>query len=164
MSLAQGGLIKQTICTDHSNPEGWQPDHTLAFNVQFVNSALFQQITGEAAPPTPVDARVYALTGFPFYEMYEEASAVHGDFSGVRSIAQIENMQEEKVEPTVALLDSRGRRANPAYEKFKKEMVYDPCGLLDPLGPLRGFRTVRDMEEELGKLSLGTADENRGTE
>jgi hypothetical protein len=80
-------------------------------------------------------AAVYARHGFPFFEMFEEPSAVHGDFGGVKSIAQLHALKENVVEPRVL-------RVWAGLER--------KVGLTNPKGPMRKFRTVKDLENEYG--------------
>lgn len=159
MAVARGGHIKQAINEDHYLPDSWQPDHTLAFNVQLINSEVFQQVTGQPPPRTPVTAKAYAEAGLPFFDIHEQPSHIHGDFKNVKSIAEIDNEDEPTVKPDVIMLDSRRRRATPAYEELKK-IVDDPDGLLDPVGPLREFRTVKDLKDGLDSMTLNSFEEN----
>jgi hypothetical protein len=77
-------------------------------------------------------AAVYALHGFPFFEMFEEPSSVHGDFGGVKSVAQLGAFKENVVQPRVL------------------RMLPRAVGLVNPQGPMQKFRTVKDLENEYG--------------
>lgn len=50
MGDAPGGLIKQCILQDTNRASTWERDRTVCFNVQMLNSDMFQQITGKAPP------------------------------------------------------------------------------------------------------------------
>lgn len=72
MGIAAGGLIKQTIWRDNYDPATWDVAHSTVFNVQIMNSATFQSMTGEAAPETPITAETYAAHGYPYYSIWNE--------------------------------------------------------------------------------------------
>jgi hypothetical protein len=139
MGIAAGGLIKQTIVNDNNNPTIWDTGNGTIFNVQILNSAAFEAITGKAPPKTPVTARTYAAHGYPYYDIYDEKpSGIKGDFSGVQSVAE------------------KDLQGVPALEKAKAvaEVIEDtnnPLVLLDQAGGYTGFRPVKVMEEELIK-------------
>ena len=146
MGIAAGGLIKQSILEDTNDPGIWEVNNGTIFNLQILNSAAFEAITGEAPPETPVTAKMYAEHGFPYYKIYDEKpSGIKGDFSGVQSVAE------------------RDLQGVPTLEKAKAvaEVIEDtnnPVVLLDKTGGYTGFRPVKVMEEELikkfGKLQF----------
>lgn len=146
MGIAAGGIIRQTIVKDQNNPIIWETNNGTIFNVQILNSAAFEAITGEAPPETPVNAKTYAEHGYPYYEIYnEKPSGIKGDFSGVQSVAE------------------KDLQGFPTLEKAKAlakviEDMNNPVVLLDKTGARTGFRPVKVMEEELikkfGKLEF----------
>jgi len=148
MGIAKGGKIEQAIRTDKHLPSRWNPKHTMAFNVQLLNASVFEQVTGLPPPETPVNAEIYAAAGLPFFDMYEEQSNVSGDFDKVKSIGQIDKTKDNTVKPRLVAI-----KAPPAYENLRT-MVDDPDGLLDPVGPLREFRTVTDLRSDVERMSL----------
>jgi len=153
MGIAKGGKIEQVIRTDPYPPSQWNSEHTMAFNVQLLNSNAFQQVTGLPPPETPVTAMCYAKQGLPFFDMYEEQSDISGDFDKVKSVRQIDKKEDTAVEPRLLSIDPTGRRPTAAYENLKT-IVNDPDGLLDPVGPLREFRTVFDLQKDVERMSL----------
>src|SRR6202043_271287 len=72
MSLAAGGLIKQSINTDNYPPSIWDRDNSVLLNVQLLNSESFQAVTGFEPPASPIDAKTYAAYGMPFYDIWNE--------------------------------------------------------------------------------------------
>jgi hypothetical protein len=102
------------------------------FNTQILNSAVYQRVTGEAAPTRPITAATYASFGLPFFHMYEEPSGIHGDFGMVKSVAELDKKKEDAVEPKIQNM------ASPVTS----------TGLINMNGPLREFRTVGDLEKE----------------
>lgn len=162
MSVAAGGKIKQVIWKD-PHPESWAGPKTTVFNVQVLNSALYKAVTGSPPPMLPMDAQTYKRYGFPFFAMYEEPSGVFGEFSLVKSVAQIDKVNEEEVEPSVVQIHRNGDKnahsgmiipaSIPACANFHFSFTA-PIGITNPAGPLREFRTVSDIEKELQNFNM----------
>ena len=95
LGVAPGGLIKQCILKDTNPAIIWDRDRTICFNVQILNSAMFQQVTGKAPPSTPISAKTYADQGLPFYKIYGETSNVKGDFAGIKSVKQLDRIKND---------------------------------------------------------------------
>lgn len=143
MSIAAGGKIKQVIHEDDKG-EDWLPKRTIVFNVQVLNSAVHKAVTGSDPPTNPVTAQTYAKSGFPFFKMYEEPSGISRDFSLVKSVGEIDGIEDEVVKPNTVIIGQRGGRNRTA----------PATGLVNPNGPLREFRTMRDLEEEFGNVNV----------
>ena len=137
MSVAAGGKIKQCIKPDELGTE-WQPGRTTIFNVQILNSAVYHAVTGETPPTRPMTAKDYATHGFLFFELYEEPSTIHGNFGKVKSIAQLDAVEDEEVEPNTVAIGGGS------------------VGLANPNGPLREFRTVSDLKRQLESVHIGS--------
>lgn len=65
MSIAAGGLIKQTIVKDDRPTSDWDTTRATLFNVTLVNAQHFNNLTDLNQPPTPVTAKVYLMLGLP---------------------------------------------------------------------------------------------------
>jgi hypothetical protein len=76
----------------------------------------------------------------PFYKVYEEPSDISGNFNMVKSIGQIDKNTDGLVTRAVVTLGAGDRRV--------------AGGLIDLNGPLREFRTVRDLEKEFEDLHV----------
>ncbi|KAJ4348715.1 uncharacterized protein N0V89_010093 [Didymosphaeria variabile] len=100
MSIAAGGKIKQAIHADTYSNE-WLSDRTTVFNVQILNSAAYKVVTGNPPPSKPICAQTYAENGMPFFAIYEEPSGISGDFGMVKSVAQIDGIEEKNVNPGI---------------------------------------------------------------
>ena len=102
MGIAAGGRIRQVIHEDLKGDK-WLPHHTTVFNVQILNSLLYKWVTGVPAPGRPIDVATYAASGLPFFAHYEEPSGICGGaaFANVQSVAEIQEVKEEVVEPPV---------------------------------------------------------------
>ena len=136
LGIAPGGLIKQCIIEDNYPPSTWEPDRSISFNVQILNSELFHQLTGFAPPDTPITAETYAEQGLPFYKFYEEEhSTIKGDFAGISSVKAV-----DKAKAKSGQQDNRRDEDEPSYA--------NPLILLDKNASIH-FRPVKEMKDEL---------------
>jgi hypothetical protein len=115
LTVGAGGSIKQTIVPDKNDPRIWDVASAKLINIQLVNSAAFELITGLATPSTPVTYKTYVSAGMPFYDIYkEQPSTVSGAFSKVKTISQIDAAQDQstghKFDPLKPTLCSRCSR------------------------------------------------------
>jgi hypothetical protein len=65
-----------------------------------LNSKARSTVNGPPEPETMVDAKLYATLGCPFSEKWDEPSQVAGDFAVVRSLAQLDQTEEEDLPDT----------------------------------------------------------------
>ncbi len=72
MGLGAGGQMEQKIYPDHHGPGTWDLKQKTTVRVHIVNSEMYQAITGERAPATPISARTYTEYGFPWFKLYDE--------------------------------------------------------------------------------------------
>lgn len=135
MTVAAGGNIEQTIRPDRLGSD-WQPGRTTVLNVQILNSAVYQAVTGEAPPDQPLTAAKYKQYNMPFFKLYEEPGVLHGSLSQVKSVAEID--QDEDVEVVPGTVDINGASIS----------------LVNPNGPLSKFRTVADIKKELAQVHV----------
>jgi hypothetical protein len=59
--------------------------------VHIVNSMLYEQITGQKPPATPVTARAYAEHGYPWFDLYDEQL---GDVDSSETLAGVKSIKE----------------------------------------------------------------------
>lgn len=135
MTVAAGGKIKQCIVADTLGSH-WQPGRTTTFNVQILNSAVYQAVTGEASLCMPLSAVDYTRYNMPVFKFYEEPSTILGNFDKVKSIAQIDEDEDMEVKPRAVAINR------------------PPVGLANPYGPLREFRTVADLKKQLEQVHI----------
>ncbi|EEU46693.1 uncharacterized protein NECHADRAFT_77326 [Fusarium vanettenii 77-13-4] len=126
MNLAAGGLIKQGVV--ELPQRYYQKTNTIAFNVQILNSATFQQVTGNPPPPSPVSAETYAKSGYPFFSGFEEPINIAGDFVAVRSISQLNGDADPPLQ--FPLVDA----------KTGVSLASGTVGFLNPDGPKKEFK------------------------
>jgi hypothetical protein len=72
MGLAAGGLMEQKIYPDAYGADTWDMMNSTTFNVHIVNSDMYQRITDEEAPATPISAEMYMACGLPWFALYDE--------------------------------------------------------------------------------------------
>ncbi|KAH7186038.1 uncharacterized protein B0J16DRAFT_372763 [Fusarium flagelliforme] len=133
MSIAAGGLINQGIV---KLPRGdYQKTFPVTFNVQILNSTSFQHVTGKTPPQSPISAETYADAGYPFFSMYEEPiTTISGDFEGLKSVAQVDEVNEESM---------------PADMPVVK---IGAVGLLNPRGSKQELELEWEVKERLGEM------------
>jgi hypothetical protein len=91
MGIGAGGRMRQSIYPDPHGLETWDPDRHCATTVHLVNSEQYRQITGVAAPPTPIDARTYTEHGLPWFELHDESL---GDLAPPSSLTEVRSVRE----------------------------------------------------------------------
>jgi hypothetical protein len=89
MGLGAGGTMRQAIYPDPHGIRTWDSDNHGEIVVHIVDSAAYAQITGQPAPPTPIDARTYTEHGYPWYALYDER---HGDISPSDALADVKSV------------------------------------------------------------------------
>lgn len=168
LGVAPGGLIKQCILEDTNPATIWERDHTVCFNVQILNSDMFQQITGKPPPSTPVSAKTYRDHGLPFFKIYGEKSTIKGDFDGIKSVKELDKRKNEN--------GKGGNEGDGAPKPIKKakgssvgadeddaeddadegeQPLENPIVLLKPDGSAMGkFVPVSELMDELSRMKL----------
>ncbi|UPK96447.1 hypothetical protein LCI18_007382 [Fusarium solani-melongenae] len=139
MNLAAGGLIKQGVV--ELPQRDYQKTNTITFNVQILNSAAFQQVTGNPPPPSPVSAETYAKSGYPFFSVFEEPTNVAGDFFAVRSIGQLNGDADPSLQ--FPLVDAKTGVA----------LASGTVGFLNPDGAKKEFKFAWEIAKELEQES-----------
>ena len=64
--------MTQKIYPDAYGLAAWDVSRRTSFHVRIVNGAEWRALTGEPAPPTPVDAAAYTKAGLPWFALYDE--------------------------------------------------------------------------------------------
>lgn len=97
--------------------------------MQILNAALFQKITGYAAPKCPISASTYSKLGLPFSQYPETPTSISGDFTGLKSLDDSSGLWRWGTQVVLATSTSSKR-----------------------------FRSVYEMEEEAA-FAISSADE-----
>ena len=72
MSLAAGGSMAQKLYPDTYGIEVWDEENSSRMFIHIVNSEMYEQITGERPPATPIDAKTYTQHGYPWFDLWDE--------------------------------------------------------------------------------------------
>ena len=95
----------------YADPHGiavWNPHHCTAVEVRLVTAGEFSALTGEDAPPTPIDAGTYTSRGFPWFEIYDDAAADLAptpEMERVRSVDQLSG--DAPADPSIDIPESQ---------------------------------------------------------
>ncbi|KAI1419500.1 hypothetical protein F5Y12DRAFT_777565 [Xylaria sp. FL1777] len=141
MGMAAGGKIEQNICEDDNDPSIWATTSTITIPVHILTTAMFRDVTGRKAPPCPISASTYAAAGLPFFDLPEKPSGISGAFDRVKSVNAI------NVGCGTSSGDEPGVKLRAVTIDLKT--VEDPDGLVNRDGPLRAFRTLAGLWDEL---------------
>ncbi|KAI0437492.1 hypothetical protein F4803DRAFT_538441 [Xylaria telfairii] len=153
MGVAAGGKIDQVIHKDNNDPNIWARTSTITIPVHILSKAMFCDLTQRKLPRCPISASDYARAGLPFFRFPEKPSGISGAFSKVKSVNEINvhrglvSGAEPTVNPPVVTIQRHEGGAARIY--VDPETIDDPHGLVNPGGPLRGFRTLAALLEEL---------------
>ncbi|OTA88370.1 hypothetical protein M434DRAFT_15023 [Hypoxylon sp. CO27-5] len=138
LEVVSSGTVPRFVEKDDMPASCWASDMTIAIPVHIFNSATFRRVTGTEMPPTLVEPSVYAKMGYTYlFEKYEEPSAVAGDFDPIKFVNETNHGEVDQSGERITIPN---RTALP---------IDDPDGLIDPEGPLRPFRAISDIKEEL---------------
>lgn len=93
IGLGAGGQIRQRVYPDPYGVHIWDPTECVSAEVRLVTAHAFEALTGEQAPPTPVDADTYTSHGFPWFDLYDESAdalPATPEMERVRSVGDVE--------------------------------------------------------------------------
>ena len=92
MGLGAGGRMRQEIYADERKKGGYDPDRSWRVFVHLCSAAQWSAITGEAAPPTPVDREAYVRAGLPWFDYYDADSTdvpASETLAGVKTVGEV---------------------------------------------------------------------------
>ena len=115
MGLAAGGRMRQSIYPDPHGLDTWDAKNTSRSFVHIVDSELWREITGEAAPSTPVTAKEYERAGLPWFELYDEH---RGTLGGSDALRRVKSVKEKDLEKSTHPLQQDGSVAVPVVLKL----------------------------------------------
>jgi hypothetical protein len=96
MGLGAGGRMRQKIYPDPHGLDTWDAGHSTRCFVHIANSELWQDITGEPPPPSPVTARRYSQAGLPWFDLYDEQKATLPTSEALATVKSIKELDEGK--------------------------------------------------------------------
>lgn len=91
MGLAQGGEMAQKIYPDPHGVDTWLVSPGQRLFVHIVNSELYEQITGEKPPRSPITAQTYAEYGYPWFRLWDREMGdvpASPTLAGVKTVGQ----------------------------------------------------------------------------
>jgi len=110
MGIGAGGTLRQKIYPDKYGIEVWDQGSVRSFRVHLISAAEFHAITGEPAPPTPVDAAAYTAAGFPWFELYDEQEGDVEAAEALKRLRSIRELEGRDPDPGVSVKGSQVRK------------------------------------------------------
>lgn len=91
MGLAPGGRMKQEIYTDPYGIDDWDAGTSSRCFIAITNSLMWRSITGDNPPTVPPTAEEYTRRGLPWFDYYDDATAVDGTdtLKGLKSVVEL---------------------------------------------------------------------------
>ena len=88
MSMAPGGLIRQSISKDIYGVDAWDIEHSSRCFIHIMNSEQYQSVTGSPPPHPPITAKDYEEKGLPWFDYYSEDPVIKGsdELMGLKSV------------------------------------------------------------------------------
>ncbi|MCX5192773.1 hypothetical protein OOK31_02510 [Streptomyces sp. NBC_00249] len=91
MGLGVGGSMRQEVYRDERELSAWAEEPAARIFVHLVTPPEWRRITGEQAPPSPVDRAAYTKAGLPWFDYYDEGGAdlpAAGPLSAVKPVGE----------------------------------------------------------------------------
>ncbi len=132
MGLGAGGVMRQKVYPDRHGSDAWDPEARAALTVHILNSLQYREVTGEAPPPTPIDAAAYTKHGLPWFDLYDEE---RGDIGPSGALAAAKTVAERDAE--------RGIAGEAAVTVEIDESRIHKIQMEDPAGGVRSRAAVR---------------------
>jgi hypothetical protein len=96
MGLAAGGRMTQKIYPDDHGIDTWDTSKVRSAVVHMVDSTLYERITGDAPPPSPVSARTYTEYGLPWFALYDEDEEDIAPAAALAKVKSVTTMNADK--------------------------------------------------------------------
>ena len=75
MTLGVGGRMRQKIYPDRFGRDVWDASTIGRTHVRLIDARAWLELTGEAAPPSPINTDSYTRAGLPWFDIYDEGEA-----------------------------------------------------------------------------------------
>lgn len=95
MGLAAGGSMVQKIYPDPHGLDAWAVKASGRMFIHIVNSEMYEQITGEKPPKSPITAHDYEMHGYPWFKVWDEEA---GDVSPSKTLKGVKTVAEKDKE------------------------------------------------------------------
>jgi hypothetical protein len=96
LGLGAGGTITQRIYPDPYSADFWQTSPTAIAWLHLLDAEDFCRLTGEEAPPSPIDAETYLRFGLPWFEVHD---ADRGDVAATEAMSAIQGVDDVSPRP-----------------------------------------------------------------
>ena len=96
LGLAAGGKMKQQIIEDPYGHTFWDESTKARIFIHIVNSEMYEQITGETVPPTPITAQTYSSYNYPWFDFYNEDTGSVGKSNILSQVKSVKEVDQEK--------------------------------------------------------------------
>ncbi|MGY8824865.1 MAG: hypothetical protein ACKVJG_13180, partial [Candidatus Latescibacterota bacterium] len=94
MDLGAGGKMEQKIYPDEYGVDVWDTANCAEVYVHIANSSMFERITGEKPPQSPISAETYTECGLPWFKLYDEYVP---DLAASDELAKVKTVDEMDV-------------------------------------------------------------------
>lgn len=135
MGIGAGGRIEQNIHEDHPRCKwprdlgatNW--DKFASFNVQILNTKMFQEVVGLPPPKTPISLKDYEKQGGVFFTYPEYESKIRGEFAmlneteGTDEKEWVENYEEWKKYRAKTREERQAEKEKEGEEEEKKRLA-----------------------------------------
>ncbi|QCD59878.1 hypothetical protein [Streptomyces hawaiiensis] len=99
MGLGVGGSMRQEVYQDDRPLTDWSEQPAGRVFVHLVTPPEWHRITGEAAPPSPVDRAAYTRAGLPWFDYYDEDAQDLAPTDPLRSVKPVGDWLGDDHEP-----------------------------------------------------------------
>lgn len=102
MGLGAGGRMRQQIYTDERSLLDYDQSRSWRVFVHLCSAAQWTAITGELAPPTPIDRETYVKSGLPWFDYYDADAAdlaPSEELAKVKPVGEVLGIDEEPFTP-----------------------------------------------------------------
>ncbi|MGW6985090.1 hypothetical protein ACWGE1_37490 [Streptomyces sp. NPDC054932] len=89
MGLGAGGTMRQVVHRDERRLSDWAGEPAGRVFVHLVTPPAWRRITGEDAPPSPVDRAAYTRAGLPWFEHYDDSAADLAPADALRGVEPV---------------------------------------------------------------------------
>ncbi|MFE1827385.1 hypothetical protein ACFXAG_12385, partial [Streptomyces yangpuensis] len=117
MGLGVGGSMHQEVYRDERPLSDWAEEPAARVFVHLVPPPAWRRITGEEAPPSPVDRAAYTKAGLPWFDYYDESAtdlAPTDALSGVKPVGEwLGDDHDPWVEPAPGQVKPLGNAPRP---------------------------------------------------
>ncbi|MEV7061831.1 hypothetical protein AB0N97_03395 [Streptomyces collinus] len=99
MGLGVGGSLRQEVYQDDRPLTDWSERPAGRVFVHLVTPPEWRRITGEAAPPSPVDRAAYTRAGLPWFDYYDEDAQDVAPTGALQSVKPVGDWLGDDHEP-----------------------------------------------------------------